>query len=307
MITFLLTLLSVIQQMLTAYSEQANTTARRNVDAEMNRLLLDEVRRFLKPLLDKGSEELPRVTEQTITHAIDLANRGISLLSRYAADQASDYLEDRALSPVLAAAAGSRLYKALSDLLAVTEAHQQWLDTRFRQQSFLDWARRRPYRPVGPADIDIKLLQLEIALHITESDTERALSDLNQTRNPLKYLVPGIALPSAQTTAPLAGPLAVGVPTGTRPDDSLQIEAPRPRIKEAQQEYSALIDLLKEHVSNIMNDLQTATMPGGGINPHVVRIAIGATLYICVLGLRLVQAQRNSVSILNSKTVEADT
>lgn len=305
MIGFLLSLLTVIQQALTLYAEQTRATGLRNVDAEVNRRLLDELQRFLKPLLDRSSEELPKLTEDAIKEALDLANRGIGILSRYAADQAGDYLEDRALSPVLAAASGSRLYKALGDLLAIIEAQKLWLKERF-SQSFLEWARRRTPRDIGPIDIDIKLLQLELALQITESDTERALSDLNQTRDPLRYLVPGIAQPSVRNAAPLASPPDVSILAASGPSTTLQTKAPKPKIKEAQQKYVALIDLLKEHVASIMSDLQKATMPGGGIDPHTVRIAIGASLYICVLGLRLVQEQRSSVSILNSNTIDAD-
>ncbi len=304
MISFLRTLLQVIEQMLKIYSEQVNDTGRQKAEAEVNRLLLDEVKRFLKPLLDRGSEELPKLTEAWIGEALELANRCIGILSRYAADQAGDYLEDRALSPVLAAAAGSRLYKALSELLAVTASHEQWLKERF-SQPFLEWVRRVHYRPVGPADMSIKLLQLEVALQITESDTQRALSDLNQNPNPLKYLMPGIAQPTVRNTELLTEPPDIGVLPMFGPNDSLQTKAPKAKIKEAQQEYVALIDLLKEHISSIMSDLQNATLPGGGINPHAVRIAIGATLYLCMLGLHLVQAQRDSIAMINSNTIDA--
>lgn len=365
MIGFLIELLKVIQLTLTLNAEQEKATGRRNVEAEVNRLLLDELKRFLTPLLESGSQELPRVTAATINEARHLANRCIEILSRYAADQAGDYLEDRALSPALAAAAGSRLYKALTDLLAVTEAQEKWLKERF-SQPFLERVKFRNYRPVGPADIDIKLLQLQLALQIAESDTERALRDLNQNANPLKYLMPGMAQPAtppaappavqppaqppaqpavqpptqpsgqpaaqpaAQTTAappaalpswqpatqpsgqpaarnaaPLAAQPEVRIVPVSGPEGSLKTTASKADIKTAQQKYVELINLLQEHVSNIMSDLQKATIPGGGIDPHTVRIAIGTTLYICVLGLRLIQEQRSAVSILSSNIVEA--
>lgn len=288
--------LTMVQQLLSDYVSRAEANGRQTAEIERCKQLYAEFSRIVASLLQGSAHKLPEQVAAALKRAFDIAEQIVEQPLGLVQTQLRDHLYDMAQRPEYAAVAGSMLYEAATALRDTSVKQLVWSQERFRRP-FVSRLLHRPYRHVGPADVDIQLVELLTVVHTTSRAAEIALRRLDLTNHPATLLLVG----QSASTMSIAPPPSVGGAATAR----IQLSASPAVMERLRGALVGNAAFLADQSSVALNELAKATRPGGGVNAHTVRANCMKLLHGCAIGMARSERTRDIIATLRDGTVDA--
>ena len=287
--------LTMIQQLLADYVSRAEANGRQSAEIERYKRLQAEFACIATSLLHGPAGKLSKDALTALARAFEIVEmiveRPIDLLQA----QVGDHLYEMSLRPEYAAIPGSILYNAAVHLRATAAKQFAWSNERFRRP-FLAALLHRPYRHVGPADIDIQFVALLAAAHEMSRAAESALRRLDLATHPATLLLPRQTQPDA---------LAPAIPGAGSTSALIKLSAPHDVMQRLRSKLIVSAGLLGDQSRVTAEELEKATVPGGGVDPRIVRENSLKLLRACAIGMAHIHDGRKYIADLNNNTVDA--
>lgn len=287
--------LTMVQQLLSDYVSRAEANGRQGAEIERCKRLYAEFTCIAESLMSGPVSKISKEAAAALARALEIVETIIGRPIELIQAQLSDHMYEMSLRPEYAAIPGSALYKAASHLRATATKQFVWSNERFRRP-FIATLLHRPYRHVGPADVDIQLVALLVASHETSRAAEGALRRLDLANHPATLLM------ARQSQGSILIPPTPG-------DDAasalIQLSAPRDVMERLRGKLLQAASLLGDQARVTVAELEQATTPGGGIDARIVRENCLKLLRACAIGLAHIEDVREYIANLGSHTVDA--
>lgn len=289
----LIQFLTMVERLLSDYVARAEANGRQTAEIERCKQMYAEFSRIVASLLQGSTHQLPEHVMSALKRAFDLAEQIVEQPLELVQAQLRDHMYDMAQRPEYAAVAGSALYEAAAALRDTSVKQLIWSQERFRRP-FLSRLLHRPYRHVGPADVDIQLVELLSVVHTTSRAAEIALRRLDLTDHPATLL---LARQPASGIG-IAPPPSVGGAT-------IQLSASPVVMERLRRALMSNAAFLADQSNVALTELAQATRPGGGVNAHTVRANCMKLLHGCAIGMAQSVRTRDVIATLRDGTVDA--
>ncbi|HEX6819221.1 MAG TPA: hypothetical protein VF120_12665 [Ktedonobacterales bacterium] len=287
--------LTMVQQLLSDYVSRAETNGRQSAEIERYKRLQAEFACIVTSLLHGPDGKLPKDALTALARAFEIVEmiveRPVDLLRA----QVGDHLYEMSLRPEYAAIPGSILYNAAAHLRATAANQFAWSNERFRRP-FLTALLHRPYRHVGPADIEIQFVALLAAAREMSRAAESALRRLDLATHPATLLLPKQAQPDAPSPA---------ISSEGSSSALIKLSAPHDVMERLRSKLVVSASLLGDQSRVTVEELAKATVPGGGVDPRIVRENGLKLLRACAIGIAHIENGRKYIADLNNNTVDA--